>query len=142
MTPARQFSFVAVDKCVKQRWRKRIAHRVAIVSEFANDYLPSPSRQIGSGTRWQWFMRDRPVPPAAAKVLANGMSGDSLVFRRRDDCLGFLGYPGVKSTAIEDVIMEFDEMPEGKAETLAELRAVQGEITVALGEIYGGPGRY
>ena len=42
---------------------------------------------------------------------------------------------------IEDLIMEFDEVPENTAETLAELRAVQGEIAAALGRDHGRLGR-
>jgi hypothetical protein len=36
---------------------------------------------------------------------------------------------------VEDLIMEFEEVPERTAETLSELRAAQGEIASALGEI-------
>ena len=39
---------------------------------------------------------------------------------------------------IEDLIMEFDEVPENTAETLAGLRAAQGEIAAALGAIMVG----
>jgi GMP synthase-like glutamine amidotransferase len=84
------------------------------------------------------YMRDRPVLPADATVLAHGVSGDPLVFQLRDNCLGFLGHPGAKSAMIEDLIMEFDDVPEGTAETLAELRAVQGGIAAALGNIMVG----
>ena len=59
-------------------------------------------------------------------------------FRLRDNCFGFVGHPGIKSAMIEDLIMEFDEVPEGTAETLAELRAVQGEIAAALAAIMVG----
>ena len=36
---------------------------------------------------------------------------------------------------IEDMIMEFDEVPENTAETLVTLRAAQGDIAAALGAI-------
>ena len=39
---------------------------------------------------------------------------------------------------IEDLIMEFDEVPENTAETLAALRAAQGDIAAALGAIMVG----
>jgi GMP synthase-like glutamine amidotransferase len=81
------------------------------------------------------YMRDRPVLPAGAMVLAAGASGEPLIFQLRENCLGFLGHPGVKSAMIEDLIMEFEEVPEGTAERLAELRSLQGEIAAALGEI-------
>ncbi len=84
------------------------------------------------------YLRDRPVLPSGAKVLAVGENDAPVVFQIRDNCLGFLGHPGVKSAMIEDVIMAFDEVPEGTAETLEALRAVQGELAAALGEMMVG----
>ncbi len=82
------------------------------------------------------YMRDRPVPPAGAEILASS-DGGPLVFQT-GNALGFLGHPGAKSAMIEDLIMEFEETPEGTAETLDRLRAVQGEIASALAEIMVG----
>ncbi len=84
------------------------------------------------------YMRDRPVLSSDAEVLATGASGDPLLFKLRGNSFGFLGHPGIKSGMMEDMIMEFDETPEGTAETLAELRAVQAEIAAALAEIMVG----
>jgi len=84
------------------------------------------------------YMRDRPVLPSAAKVLAVGNRGEPLLFQMRNNCFGFVGHPGTKSAMIEDLIMEFDEVPENTAETLAELRAVQGDIAAAAGSIMVG----
>ncbi len=84
------------------------------------------------------YMRDRPTLPAGAKILAAGATGEPLVFQIGENCLGFLGHPGAKSAMVEDLIMEFDDAPDGTAETLAELRAAQGEIAAALGEIMVG----
>jgi GMP synthase-like glutamine amidotransferase len=84
------------------------------------------------------YMRDRPVPPADAAILATDADGHPLVFQIGDSSVGFLGHPGVKSAMIEDLIMEFDETPEGTAETLEKLRAAQSEIAVALAEIMVG----
>lgn len=84
------------------------------------------------------YMRDRPVLPDGAKVLAVGDNDAPVVFQIRDNCLGFLGHPGVKSAMVEDVIMASDDVPEGTAETLARLREVQAEIAAALGEIMVG----
>lgn len=84
------------------------------------------------------YMRDRPVLPADAMVLAAGPASEPLVFQVGGNCLGFLGHPGIKSAMIEDLIMEFDDLPDNTAETLAALRAVQGEIAAALGEIMVG----
>jgi hypothetical protein len=84
------------------------------------------------------YMRDRPLLPASSQVLAVGRGGEPVVFQVRDNCFGFLGHPGIKSGMVEDLIMEFEEVPEGTAETLSRLREVQGEIASALGEIMVG----
>ena len=84
------------------------------------------------------YMRDKPVLPAEARVLAVDSAGEPAVFQVRENCLGFLGHPGIKSAMIEDLIMEFDEVPDGTAEKLADLRAVQGEIAAALAEMMVG----
>ena len=84
------------------------------------------------------YMRDRPALPGEAKVLAVDERGEPALFQIRDNCLGFLGHPGAKSAMIEDLIMEFDEVPDGTGETLAALRAAQGEIAAALGAIMVG----
>jgi GMP synthase-like glutamine amidotransferase len=84
------------------------------------------------------YMRDRAVPPAGANVLAVGTRGEPLLFQLRSNCLGFLGHPGVKSAMIEDLIMEFEEVPDDTAETLAALRAAQGDIATALAAIMVG----
>ena len=84
------------------------------------------------------YMRDKPVLPADARILAVSSSGEPAVFQVRENCLGFLGHPGIKSAMIEDLIMEFEEVPEGTAEKLTEMRAVQAEMAAALGEIMVG----
>ena len=84
------------------------------------------------------YMRDRPVLPSAARILALGAGEEPVVFQIRDNCFGFAGHPGMKSAMIEDLIMEFDEVPENTAETLAALRAAQADIAAALGAIMVG----
>jgi GMP synthase-like glutamine amidotransferase len=84
------------------------------------------------------YMRDGPVVPNNAKVLAVGARDEPLIFQIGDNCFGFVGHPGVKSAMVEDLIMEFDEVPEGTAETLERLRAAQGDIAAALAEIMVG----
>ena len=84
------------------------------------------------------YMRDRPALPGDAEVLAVDARGEPALFQIRDDCFGFLGHPGIKSAMIEDLIMESEEVPDGTAETLAALRAAQGEIATALGAIMVG----
>jgi GMP synthase-like glutamine amidotransferase len=84
------------------------------------------------------YMRDRPLLPAGATILAVGAEDHPLVFQIGDNSLGFLGHPGIKSAMVEDLIMECAETPEGTAETLQELRAAQAEIAAALAEIMVG----
>ena len=60
-----------------------------------------------------------PALPGDAKILAVGTRDEPVLFQFRDNCFGFVGHPGIKSALIEDLIMEFDEVPENTAETLA-----------------------
>jgi GMP synthase-like glutamine amidotransferase len=84
------------------------------------------------------YLRDRPVLPAAAKVLARGEDGEPLVFSLANNAFGFLGHPGIKSGMAEDLIMEFDETPPDTAQTLELLRLAQPEIAEALSTIMVG----
>jgi GMP synthase-like glutamine amidotransferase len=81
------------------------------------------------------YMRDRPVLPDGAETLAVTASGEAALFQLRGNCLGFLGHPGVKSGMIEDLILAFDETPQGSAETLVALRAAQAEMAGALSQL-------
>jgi GMP synthase-like glutamine amidotransferase len=84
------------------------------------------------------YMRDRPVLPSDATILAADSQREPLLFQIHDNCLGFLGHPGIKSAMIEDLIMEFEETPDGTAETLAALRSAQREIAATLSPIMVG----
>ena len=84
------------------------------------------------------YMRDRPVLPPDARILAVDTAGQPALYQVRDNCFGFLGHPGIKSAMIEDLIMEFDETPARTAETLAALGAAQGQIAGALGQLMVG----
>ena len=84
------------------------------------------------------YMRDRPVLLATPRFWRSISTTSRSCFQCRDNCFGFAGHPGIKSAMIEDLIMEFEEVPEGTAETLADLRAVQGDIAAALGAIMVG----
>jgi GMP synthase-like glutamine amidotransferase len=84
------------------------------------------------------YMRDAPVLPDDAQVLAEGEGGEPVVFALHGNCFGFLGHPGAKSAMIEDLIMEFDEAPDDTAAKLEALRTCQAEITEALSQIMVG----
>ena len=64
------------------------------------------------------YMRDRPILPANAKVLAQDEAGRPAVFQVGQNSLGFVGHPGFKTAMAEDLIMEFEESPENPAPLL------------------------
>jgi len=78
------------------------------------------------------YMRDRPRPPAYARVLAVDGEGGPALFQVGPTAFGFSGHPGIKSAIVEDLIMEFDDSPADAGVTLAALRAAQREIEDAL----------
>jgi len=83
-----------------------------------NGYLPERFHQVV-------YMRDWPVPPADAVVLAEDMRGRPAVWRIGENSFGFSGNPGIKLGMVEDLIMEFEEVPDDPAGPLEALRALQ-----------------
>ena len=96
-----------------------------------NGYLPETFHQVR-------YLRDRPVLPKEAEILAVDDGGCPSVFRIGDNAYGFLGNPGIKLGMIEDLIMEFDEVPLGAAETLDKLRPLQSRLEDELVPIMTG----
>ena len=84
------------------------------------------------------YMRDRPVPPTDARILARDEAGRPALFQVRGNCLGFAGHPGAKAGMAEDLIMEFEEAPDDPGPALEALRARQPEIEDALVPIMTG----
>ena len=78
------------------------------------------------------YMRDRPVLPASAQVLAEDEAARPAVFQIGKNALGFVGHPGFKSAMAEDLVMEFEESPENPAPLLGKLRVMAREIEDAL----------
>ena len=70
-----------------------------------NGYLPETFNQVV-------YMRDWPVLPAAAKVLAEDERGRPAAWQVGDNAYGFSGNPGIKLGMVEDLIMEFEEVPD------------------------------
>lgn len=83
------------------------------------------------------YMRDRPLPPPGARVLAVDSQGRPALFQCATGW-GFAGHPGIKPAMIEDLVMEFAEAPDGVAEALQRMRALQGEIHASLSAIVAG----
>ena len=84
------------------------------------------------------FMRDRPVPPAYARVLAEDAAGRPALFQIGENAFGFTFHPGFKLAIAEDLIMEFEENPADPAPALEQLRPMKREIEDALVPIMTG----
>ena len=84
------------------------------------------------------YMRDRPVPPDYADILAEDEEGRPAVFQIGKNMFGFTGHPGFKRGMAEDLIMEFEENPPGAAKTLDQLGKMTREIEDALVPIMTG----
>jgi|BEDMetMinimDraft_2_1075160.scaffolds.fasta_scaffold02904_5 GMP synthase-like glutamine amidotransferase len=75
--------------------------------------------------------RDFPLPPATADILARDEQGRPAVFALGNS-LGFSGHPGAKRGMIEDLIMEFPDLPENFDQGFADLIAHQRAIAESL----------
>lgn len=84
------------------------------------------------------YMRDRPLPPPSAAILAEDEAGRPAVFQVGGNSLGFIGHPGFKTAMAEDLIMEFEESPEDPAPRLQRLQVMVREIEDALVPIMTG----
>ncbi|MBT8040654.1 MAG: gamma-glutamyl-gamma-aminobutyrate hydrolase family protein [Gammaproteobacteria bacterium] len=84
------------------------------------------------------YMRDRPVLPPQARVLALDEQDRPVVFEVAPNALGFTGHPGFKTAMAEDLIMEFEESPDDPAPTLQRLQMRMPEMEDSLVPIMTG----
>lgn len=84
------------------------------------------------------YMRDRPIPPAYASVLAEDAAGHPALFQIGENAFGFTFHPGFKLAIAEDLIMEFEENPADPASMLERLRPMKRAIEDALVPIMTG----
>jgi len=84
------------------------------------------------------YMRDRPVPPSYARVLAQDERQRPALWQIGKCAFGFAGHPGLKVAMVEDLIMEFAESPPDPGLALERLRAVQRAIEDSLVSIMTG----
>lgn len=84
------------------------------------------------------YMRDRPLPPKEARILAEDRAGRPALFQVAGNCLGFTGHPGAKRGMAEDLIMEFDDAPDDPGPALAALGEVQPALEDSLVKIMTG----
>jgi len=78
------------------------------------------------------FGRDRALPPDGAAILAEDAEGRPALWQVGDRAFGLRGHPGLKVAMVEDLIMEFEECPDGIEAGLAALRASQRALEDAL----------
>jgi GMP synthase-like glutamine amidotransferase len=84
------------------------------------------------------YQRDGSVPPAHAAVLAEDPDGRPALWQVGRNALGFAGHPGLKVAMVEDLVMEFEEAPQGVGAGLERLRASQRALEDALVPIMTG----
>ncbi len=84
------------------------------------------------------YMRDRPLPPRDAKILAVDEADRPALFQIGDNNLGFTGHPGAKPGMIEDLIMEFEDAPQDPGPAIEALRTVRTDIEDSLVRIMTG----
>ncbi|MBS0268146.1 MAG: hypothetical protein JSS54_04090 [Proteobacteria bacterium] len=102
-----------------------------IVRDALESYLPEAFPQIV-------YMRDRPIPPDYADVLAVDEQGLPTAFQIGKNVFGFNGHLGLRRAMIEDLIMEFELHPENTNVELQALTRVSAEIEDALVPIMTG----
>jgi len=90
-----------------------------------NGFLPERMPHVS-------YMRDQPVLPGEARVLAVDNSERPAIFQLGANALGFTGHPGFKPAMAEDLVMEFEEGPEDPVPALERLRMVVRDIEDAL----------
>lgn len=81
------------------------------------------------------YLRDRPLPSPAMRVVMTGPQGEVLGFTVGEKSLGILGHVGMKSGMAEDLIMEFADTPEDTLTGLTRLGQSQMQIAEALGPL-------
>lgn len=106
-------------------------HARRVKEDALNGYLPERFPNIV-------YMRDRPVPPDYATILAVDEANRPAAFQIGERAFGFTGHPGFKRAMAEDLIMEFEESPDSPGDTLNTLGAMKHEIEDALAPIMTG----
>ena len=108
-----------------------VAYANRVVDDALGGFMPERFPHVS-------YMRDRPILPADAKVLAEDEAGRPAVFQVGQNSLGFVGHPGFKTAMAEDLIMEFEDSPENPAPLLESLQLMMREIEDALVPIMTG----
>jgi GMP synthase-like glutamine amidotransferase len=96
-----------------------------------NGYLPDTFPHV-------LYMRDAPVLPDYAEVLAVDKAGEPAVFQIGENAFGFTGHPATKPAIIEDLLMEFEEIPENSSAEFDSLNKSKTDLEDALVPIMTG----
>ena len=96
-----------------------------VQADALNGYLPEEFPAIT-------YMRDIPVPPDYAQVLAVDHSQHPLIYQIGESTFGFSCQPGFKLAMAEDLIMEFAESPPETSRNLQKLGSTKTAIEEAL----------
>ena len=96
-----------------------------IKDDALNGYLPEVFPHVV-------YMKDAPVLPDYAEILAVDEAGEPAVFQIGENAFGFIGHPGTKPAIAEDLFMEFEEIPENSAAVLDSLNLKKVDIEDAL----------
>ncbi len=84
------------------------------------------------------YIRDWPIPPADARILSVDAQDRPALFQIGTNSLGFSGHPGAKAGMIEDLIMEFEELPANTSQAMRQLRDAKTDIEDSLVRIMTG----
>ncbi len=84
------------------------------------------------------YMRDFPVITDDAHVLSVTEDDMPALFQISDNCLGFIGHPGMKSAMIEDSMVQMPAYDVANFDILQNIRSRQSEIEETLVNIMTG----
>ncbi|KUO63764.1 MAG: hypothetical protein APF80_13030 [Alphaproteobacteria bacterium BRH_c36] len=84
------------------------------------------------------YGRDYAAPPDYAEILAIDGDGLPAIFQVGPNAFGFAAHPGLRPAMIEDLIMEFDEVPPNTSDILPTLASFGPKIEDALVPIMTG----
>lgn len=102
-----------------------------VVDDALNGFLPEEYPLVK-------YMRDKPVLSSYAKILSVDEQGEPALFQVGENSFGFIGHPGVKPAMIEDLVMEFEEVPDNSGETLDAMRQIAPYVEDSLVSIMTG----
>ena len=78
------------------------------------------------------YMRDFPILVDDVRVLAVTERDETALFQMNNNCLGFIGHPGIKSAMIEDSIVQLPALNDLDLDALETIRTRQSDIEQAL----------